>query len=235
MIIYSKTASISDWNRLRWAVLGLSQDEDWTDFFEIPSVNSLKGDLSNETTVNPPLFSLVNTFIMTWFFFRYIQALCGYFVVNLLILLVFAEKEKTWDIRQRRKKITFYHYFLHRNAVKTERNSLTIWIFLEFLGNLILIICLGSDGIIKKWLPNCYDTTLPTILKISIATFLIILSPMDFLLCPPDFGQILLNCICFQVRRDFRLGYPFLNCPFDTLGKVFWKDFRISRQASKSF
>jgi hypothetical protein len=26
------------------------------------SVNSLKGDLSNATTFNPPLFSLVNTF-----------------------------------------------------------------------------------------------------------------------------------------------------------------------------
>jgi hypothetical protein len=42
---------------------------------------------SNDTTVNPPLFSLVNTFIMTWFF--PFQALCGdpcYFVVNLLIL-----------------------------------------------------------------------------------------------------------------------------------------------------
>ncbi len=46
----------------------LSQDEVWTDFFEILSVNSLKGDLSNMTTVNPPLFSLVNKFIMTWFF-----------------------------------------------------------------------------------------------------------------------------------------------------------------------
>jgi hypothetical protein len=34
----------------------------WTDLFENLSVNSLKGDLSNATTVNPPLFSLVNTF-----------------------------------------------------------------------------------------------------------------------------------------------------------------------------
>jgi hypothetical protein len=30
--------------------------------FENFSVNSLKGDLSNSTTFNPPLFSLVNTF-----------------------------------------------------------------------------------------------------------------------------------------------------------------------------
>jgi hypothetical protein len=30
--------------------------------FENFSVNSLRGDLSNSTTFNPPLFSLVNTF-----------------------------------------------------------------------------------------------------------------------------------------------------------------------------
>jgi hypothetical protein len=30
--------------------------------FENFSENSLKGDLSNNTTLNPPLFSLVNTF-----------------------------------------------------------------------------------------------------------------------------------------------------------------------------
>jgi hypothetical protein len=30
--------------------------------FENLSVNSLKGDLSNATTFNPPLFSMVNTF-----------------------------------------------------------------------------------------------------------------------------------------------------------------------------
>ncbi len=33
-----------------------------TDLFEHLSVNSLMGDLSNATTFNPPLFSLVNTF-----------------------------------------------------------------------------------------------------------------------------------------------------------------------------
>jgi hypothetical protein len=30
--------------------------------YENHSENSLKGDLSNDTTVSPPLFSLVNTF-----------------------------------------------------------------------------------------------------------------------------------------------------------------------------
>jgi hypothetical protein len=49
-------------NRIRWAVLGLSQDEHWKDLFENFSVNSLNGDLSNAITFNPPLFSLVNTF-----------------------------------------------------------------------------------------------------------------------------------------------------------------------------
>ncbi len=46
---------------VRWAVLGLSQDEDWTDLFEHFGVNSLKGDLSNNITVNQPRFSLVIT------------------------------------------------------------------------------------------------------------------------------------------------------------------------------
>jgi hypothetical protein len=46
-------------NRLRWVVLGLSQDGACTDLFENHSENSLKEDLSNITTFNPPLFSLV--------------------------------------------------------------------------------------------------------------------------------------------------------------------------------
>ncbi len=49
-------------NRIRWAVFGLPQDEDWIDSFEKFSLNTLKGDLSNAITFNPPLFSLVNTF-----------------------------------------------------------------------------------------------------------------------------------------------------------------------------
>jgi hypothetical protein len=52
----------NDRNRVRGAVLGLSQDGACTDLFENLSVNSLKGDLSNATTFKPPLFSLVNTF-----------------------------------------------------------------------------------------------------------------------------------------------------------------------------
>jgi hypothetical protein len=39
-----------------------SQDEACTDSFENFRENSLKGDLSNDITLNPPLFSLVNTF-----------------------------------------------------------------------------------------------------------------------------------------------------------------------------
>jgi hypothetical protein len=49
-------------NRVRWVVLGLSQDGACTDLFENFGENSLKGDLSNDSIVNPPLFSLVNTF-----------------------------------------------------------------------------------------------------------------------------------------------------------------------------
>ncbi len=51
-----------DRNRVRWLVLGLSQDGACMDLYENHSENSLKGDLSNDTTVNPPLFSLDNTF-----------------------------------------------------------------------------------------------------------------------------------------------------------------------------
>ncbi len=47
---------------VRWVVLGLSEDGACTDLFENFSVNSLKEGLSNATTFNPPLFSLVNTF-----------------------------------------------------------------------------------------------------------------------------------------------------------------------------
>ncbi len=49
-------------NRVRGAVLCLSQDGACTNLFENFSENSWKGDLSNNTTENPPLFSLVNTF-----------------------------------------------------------------------------------------------------------------------------------------------------------------------------
>jgi hypothetical protein len=49
-------------NRVRWVVLGLLQDGACTGFFENLGKNSFKGDLSNATTFNPPLFSLVDTF-----------------------------------------------------------------------------------------------------------------------------------------------------------------------------
>jgi hypothetical protein len=47
--------------RVRGAVLCLSQDGACTNLLENFSENSLKGDLSNDTTDNPPLFALVNT------------------------------------------------------------------------------------------------------------------------------------------------------------------------------
>jgi hypothetical protein len=49
-------------NRVRGAVLDLSQDGACTNSCENFRENSLKRDLSNDTTVNPPLFSSVNTF-----------------------------------------------------------------------------------------------------------------------------------------------------------------------------
>ncbi len=58
-------------NRVLWVVLEPLQDGACTDFFENLSENiySLKGDLSNATTFNPPLFSLVETFKFPSFFF----------------------------------------------------------------------------------------------------------------------------------------------------------------------
>ncbi len=53
-------------NRVRWRVLGLSHDGACTDLFENLSENSLKGDLSNDSTSNIPLFSLFNTFSLVY-------------------------------------------------------------------------------------------------------------------------------------------------------------------------
>jgi hypothetical protein len=52
----------NDRNRVRGAVLSLSQDGASTHLFENFRENSLKRDLSNDTTANTPLFSLANTF-----------------------------------------------------------------------------------------------------------------------------------------------------------------------------
>ncbi len=62
MLLFAEILISSDINRVRWVVLGFSEDGACTDLFENVSVSSLKRDLSNATTFNPPLFSLVNTF-----------------------------------------------------------------------------------------------------------------------------------------------------------------------------
>ncbi len=60
-VIGKKLLFANNRNRVRWVVLCLSQDGACTDLFENCSENSsLKGDLSNNTTLNPPLFSLKN-------------------------------------------------------------------------------------------------------------------------------------------------------------------------------
>ncbi len=61
-VISKQLLNANDINRVRWVVLDLRQDGACTGFFENLSDNSLKGDLSNATTLNPPLFSLVDTF-----------------------------------------------------------------------------------------------------------------------------------------------------------------------------
>jgi hypothetical protein len=61
-VIGKKLLLSNDRNRVRGAVLGLSQDGASTNLFENLSENHLKGDLSNAATFNPPLFLLANTF-----------------------------------------------------------------------------------------------------------------------------------------------------------------------------
>ena len=60
--ICKQLLNANDINRFRQVVLDLLQDGACNDFFENISENSIKRDLSNATTFNPPLFSLVDTF-----------------------------------------------------------------------------------------------------------------------------------------------------------------------------
>ncbi len=69
-VICKQLLNLNDGNRVRWVLLGLSEDGACTDLSENISVNSLKGDLSNATTSNPPFFSLVNTFNFIVFIVR---------------------------------------------------------------------------------------------------------------------------------------------------------------------
>jgi hypothetical protein len=52
----------NDRNKVRGAVVGISRDGACSNLFENFGEHSLKRDLSNDTTVNPPLFSLANNF-----------------------------------------------------------------------------------------------------------------------------------------------------------------------------
>ncbi len=61
-VTLKQLSNSNDRNMVRWEVLGSLQDRACTDLFENFSENCLKGDLSNDTFVNPPLSSLVNTF-----------------------------------------------------------------------------------------------------------------------------------------------------------------------------
>ncbi len=66
-------------NRVRRAVLGPSQDGACTNLCDNFREISLKRDLSNDTTVNPPLFSLVNTFIICQIYGSSANvAICGF-------------------------------------------------------------------------------------------------------------------------------------------------------------
>jgi hypothetical protein len=60
--IWKQLLIANDTKRVPRAAQGLSQDGACTDSFENFRENSLKGDLSNNITLNTPLYSLVNTF-----------------------------------------------------------------------------------------------------------------------------------------------------------------------------
>ncbi len=60
--IWNQLLFANNRNMIRWVVLCLSHDGACTDSFENFREISLKGDLSNDITLNPPLFSLANTF-----------------------------------------------------------------------------------------------------------------------------------------------------------------------------
>ncbi len=83
-------------NKVRGAVLVLSQDGAWTDLFENLSVNSLKRDQSNDTKINPPLFSLVNTFKLLNNWSKKYQLLLTPICTNLHAL---ALPKESWQIR----------------------------------------------------------------------------------------------------------------------------------------
>ncbi len=71
--------------------------------------------------------------------------------------------------------------------------------------------------------------------KIATEILLIILYPVDFLLCPSDFGQILLNCICFLVHKDCRLVF-FNKITLLTLWRrCFVKILELTGQQAKAF
>ncbi len=77
-VIWKQLLFANKRNRVRWVVLGLSQDGACTDLSENFSEDSLKGDLSNDNIVSPPLFSLVNTF--KWFRKFFLILYCMHYV-----------------------------------------------------------------------------------------------------------------------------------------------------------
>ncbi len=91
-VICKQLLYANDINRVRWVVLDLLQDGACTDFFENLRENSLKGDLSNATTFYPPLFSLVDTFKVSFEIIAF-QRFCLFMMKTPLFLL--AKMQKT--------------------------------------------------------------------------------------------------------------------------------------------
>ncbi len=139
----------NDTNRVRGAVLCLSQDGACTNLFKNFSENNLKRDLSNDTADNPPLFSLVNTFNVK-FFIQFSQSCTHHVLVIYRYLFLIISYATTL----RRRKIFLLAIHIksrmgkkiekRKNEKGNERKSLTsekeIWtkfIFLSLFSNLI--------------------------------------------------------------------------------------------------
>ncbi len=114
-VIWKQLLFANDRNRVRRPVFGLSQDRACTNLFENFRKNSLKQDLSNDTIVNPCLFSLVNTFkaIAVFYFSRLWNSFhCIAYVLSRIRIHHFKSFESgSWDSERRTKKKNFKSSF----------------------------------------------------------------------------------------------------------------------------
>jgi hypothetical protein len=120
---------------VRWVVLGLPQDGACTDLFQNLSEINLKGDLSNATTFNPPLFSFVNTFKMRH----------NIFWISSLYKELMKSKNELWssniaEVKIYIQKIVIYSiYFSEKSSKREEYMSTEQKIITRNRGDMVLV------------------------------------------------------------------------------------------------